>query len=391
MHLLRRGTRPLPALLLALLATAPAARAQQSTHLTAADVARAEASAHYILPPEPIAEMFARDPNWATLDAPSPGGRYFLIPSATLLSTLELMSRPTYRLAELEIRPATDRLWHLDTFGINGLRIYDLQSRRYRTVELPPHTFLSDLVWSPDGARVAFLAHLPEGTEAWTAEAATGRASRFSDARVLATLGTSAKVNISQSVDLRPPRMLQWTPEGTLLTLVVPADRGPEPRADPLPAGPSVRLTRPKATSTRTYHNLLHDEHDSDLFEYYTRAQLVELAPGRAPRPLGEPRMYESIALSADGRNVLATYIERPFSFITSYRGFPSRTVVMDRNGVTLATLESRKLHEGGSWRGDGGTLHGLAWRPDGAGLSYIAPDSAGDDRVMLLAAPFDT
>ena len=56
---------------------------------------------------------------------PAPGGRHFLVPRATQLSSLALMSRPTYRLAELELRPATDRLWHLDTHGIRALQIYD--------------------------------------------------------------------------------------------------------------------------------------------------------------------------------------------------------------------------------------------------------------------------
>ena len=403
----RRGFA-IPVLLLALFAAAPLAApvvAQQAGNAPARGagtlaasnaaelVAREEAETRYIQPPAPIAEFFRRDPSFATLDTPSPDGRYFLVPSATQLSTLELMSRPTYRLAELEIRPATDRLWHLDTYGINALRIYDLEARRFREVKLPPKSFLSDMAWSSDGKRVAFLAHLPGGTEVWTADAATGSAKRFSDARVLATLGTEAQVNISPEVDMRPSRMLQWTSEGTLLTLMVPRNRGAEPARDRVPDGPMVRLTRPEATSTRTFSNLLRDSHDADLFEYYTRAQLVELAAGKAPRAIGEPRMYESISLSPDGRNILATYIERPFSFITSYRGFPHRTVVLDRGGKLLATIESQELREGGG-RPDVGrdrSPREISWRPDGAGLSYLQRDSAGTDHIMLLAAPFDT
>ncbi len=349
----------------------------------------AEANARYTEPPAPIADYFTRDPSFAVLDMPTADGRYFLVPRATQLSTLELMSRPTYRLAELEVRPATDRLWHLDTYGINDLRIYDLTGRRFREVRLPAGTFVSDPVWSPDGGRVAFLAHLPTGTEVWTAESATGRASRWSEARILATLGTSAHVNISPEVSVRTSRMLQWTPEGTLLTLMVPADRGPEPVRGPVPDGPTVRFTRPEATSSRTFPNLLRDSHDAALFEHYTRSQLVELAPGREPRALGAPRIYESIALSADGRHVLATFLERPFSFITSYRGFPTKTVVLDREGDRVAVVEAQALREGGGF-GDNGGLRDLAWRPDGAGLSFVKKD-AGDDQLMLLTPPFDT
>ncbi|HEX5580198.1 MAG TPA: prolyl oligopeptidase family serine peptidase [Gemmatimonadaceae bacterium] len=379
-----------------LLALAPASAAAQpaaerAPKVDAERVALEEANARYVQPPAPIADFFSRDPNFATLNAPSPDGRYFMVPRATQLSTLELMSRPTYRLAELEVRPATDRLWHLDTYGVNGLRIYDMEGRRFRDVQLPAGTFVSDMTWSPDGARLAFLAHLPQGTEVWTADAATGRASRFSDARVLATLGTAAQVEITQEVDLRPSRMLQWTPEGTILTLAVPAGRGAEPAESRVPAGPVVRLTRPEPTPSRTFPNLLRDEHDASLFEHFTRAQLVELAEGRAPRPLGEPRMYESISLSADGRHVLARFVERPFSYITSWRGFPGRTVVLARDGSTVATLETRALREGGGRPGGAGGLRALAWRPDGAGLTYLRRAPKGGDQVMLLAAPFDT
>jgi dipeptidyl aminopeptidase/acylaminoacyl peptidase len=386
----RPGIRSLAALWLAL-AAAPVA-AQQSAPATAEQIARTEMDARYVQPPAPIADFFKRDANFAVLDTPSPDGHYFVVPRATQLSTLDLMSRPTYRLAELEIRPATDRLWHLDTYGINGLRIYDMEARRFRDVTLPAGTFVSDMVWAPDGKRVAFLAHLPKGTEVWTADAATGRASRVSDARVLATIGTSAQVDIAPGVEMRPSRMLQWTPEGTLLTLMVPKDRGPEPADDPIPQGPKVRMTRPEPTSTRTFSNLLRDQHDAALFEHYTRSQLVELAPGRAPRALGEPRMYESIQLSADGKHVLASFYERPFSFITSYRGFPGRTVVLDRTGALVSTLEVRPLREGGGGRfGGGAGLRNLAWRPDGAGLSYLKRAGSAGDQVMLLAAPFDT
>ena len=387
----RRGVaRTTRALTLALLTALPAAAQQGDAPATNPDADR------YTLPPEAVQELFATDKNYATLDYPSPDGDHFLVAKTNELSTLELMSKETYRLAELELRPRTDRLWHLDTYGVYDFRFYSLEGRRFTEVDLPEGSFASDFTWSPDGSQVAFLAHLTGGTEVWTAEAATGRARRLSDARVLATIGTSANGQGS-----RPSTMLQWTPEGTVITLLVPPGRGAEPARDPVPSGPFVRRTRPEPTSAPTYRFLLRDEHDEDLFEFYTRSQLAELAPGRRPVLIGEPRMYESIALSPDGRYVLATHIDRPFSFITSYRGFPRKTVVLDRGGTVLATLASTPLREGRGGNGANGSSdpRAFAWRPDGSGLSYLqraerdedAPDDAPrPDRVMLLAAPFD-
>ncbi|CAN5640490.1 S9 family peptidase [soil metagenome] len=382
-------------LLLAFIATsatlpaAAPATAQQPDRTRSEDYARAELEIGYVEPPAPIGEMLRRDPNFATLDWPSPDGRYFMVPHGTQLSTLELMSRPTYRLAELEIRPATDRLWHLDTYGIDGLRIYDLEARRFRTVELPANTFISDMMWSPDGRRIAFLAHLPTGTEVWTADAATGRAQRFSNTRVLATLGTSSAIGITVNISTSPSRMLQWTPDGSLITLAVPAGRGPEPTRDPVPDGPMFRQTRSQAAPGRTLPNLLRDSHDARLFEHYTRAQLVELTPDGRARAIGQPRMYRSVSVSPDGQHILADYIDGQLSLITSYSGFPGRTVIIDRAGTELFAVADRPLREGGV--GDGGSsLSGADWLPDGSGLTYLR--RAGDaHQIMRVAAPFDT
>lgn len=350
----------------------------------------------YVLPPAEVRRILETDKNYAALEYMSPDGTHVLVPVVNELSTLELMSKPTYRLAELELRPATDRLWHLDTYGIYDLRFYSLAEHDFVDVDIPVGTFVSDLTWSPEGDRMAFLMHLPEGTEVWTAEASTGRIERVSDARVMATLATSAGGQGS-----RPSSMLQWTPEGTLLTLLVPTDRGAEPARDPVPDGPIVRRTRGEPVRNPTYPNLLEDEHDARLFEFYTTSQLAELTPGDAPRPMGEPRMYESISVSPDGGHLIATFRERPFSYITSYRGFPSRTVLLDRAGTEVAELETSPLREGrdgGGGGGDGDDPRAFQWRPDGSGLAFLQRAPGGDgepeeprpDRAMLARAPFD-
>ncbi|MFW6010743.1 MAG: hypothetical protein ACOC9H_02375, partial [Gemmatimonadota bacterium] len=250
----------------------------------------------YTLPPTRVQDFFERDTNFAILDQVSPDGNHFLVPLATELSTLERMAEPTLRLAGLELRPDTDRQWHLDTWGIYGFRIYALADRAFREVTLPDEAFASDFMWSPDGDRLAFLAHLRDRTELWTAEAATGRTRPVSDLHLMTTLGTSSRGQGS-----RPSEMLQWTPEGTLLTLATPPERDAEPTPPSVPPSPGIRRTRDEAVSTRTLPFLLEDEHDEDLLEHYTTSRIVELSEGSEPRFIGEPAMYRSISLSPDG------------------------------------------------------------------------------------------
>lgn len=67
-----------------------------------------------------------------------------------------------------------------------------------------------------------------------------------------------------------------------------------------MPLGPKVQdNTSGKRSQNRTYTDLLKDEHDYDLFEYYGTAELLTLdvrlgKDGKEQQPvvLGPPRMY---------------------------------------------------------------------------------------------------
>ncbi|MYJ08721.1 MAG: hypothetical protein F4086_00185, partial [Gemmatimonadetes bacterium] len=147
-----------------------------------------------------------------------------MIPLSTELSTLEEVGEETLRLGMLEIRPRTDRPWHLDLYGLYGLRFYSLSTRSQTDVDLPEGVYISDLMWSPDGSQLAFLAHLDDATQVWIASPGDGSVRPAGDTHVITTIGTSSR---GQGAD--PSRMLQWTPSGSLITLAAPADRGPPP------------------------------------------------------------------------------------------------------------------------------------------------------------------
>jgi dipeptidyl aminopeptidase/acylaminoacyl peptidase len=359
----------------------------------------------YILPPESVQELFSRDKNYVTLDALSPDGKHFLVTRSTELSTLEKMSFETYRLAELEFRPKTNRHWYLDTFGMNGLRVYSFEQRQLKDIPIPADTIVSDMMWSPDGGKVAFLAHRPEGTRVWTADVATGKTSPLGDAFVMATLtGRRGRGTPATSGS----RMLQWTPKGTVITLLVPSDRGPEPERG-VPKSPIIRRTREKPSPTRTQPFLLKDEHDMALFRYYTTAQMAELAPGKAPRKIGEPAVYMGFSSSPDGQYILAEKLVEPFSFIVGYSSFPNRLDVMDLDGKVVSNIREIPLQENQTRRSSQVLQdfpREVVWHPSGATLGFLwkeekKRDEEGEesedeertprrDRIMSLAPPFD-
>jgi dipeptidyl aminopeptidase/acylaminoacyl peptidase len=353
----------------------------------------------YVLPPESVQELFRRDKNIATLDRLGPDGDHFLIPQFQELTDLKLMSQRTLRLAMLELVPAVNREWRLATYGNTGLQLYSLKERRTYAVTLPAASFASDMRWSPDGAQLAFIAHLPTASQVWVADVRTGAARAVSEAPVMATL-VARPGGGGEAPETAGGRMLQWLPDGSLLTALVPSDRGPEPVESAVPSAPIIRRSRDRETPTSTQPFLLRTAHDERLFKYYTTAQLAILTPGRAPRLVGRPAMYLDYWLSPDGQHILRETLDDPLSYLVGFSAFGRRLDVIDLNGAVLAELRRRPLQEAQS-RGTDAAADNLprdvAWRPDGKGLSALwrepaaaDGDGARKDRVMLFAPPFD-
>ncbi len=363
----------------------------------------------YLKPSELVQDFMNRDGNTDTLNNMSPDGIHFMIPVSDYFSSLKLMTQRTLRLGMLEICPDVNRSWRSSTYGNIGIRIYSLEQKKSWMIQVPDNAFVSDMVWSPDGKKIAFLAHLPQGTQVWTANAKSGKAQAFNKSFVMATLTGGGGFGRGT----RPPsQMLQWTSSSSIITVLVPPGRGPEPKDNPVPSTPLIRHTRKKPASTSTYPFLLRTKHDKNLLEYYTTSQLAELTQGKKPRLIGEPAMYTSVSLSPDGQYILTEKMTRPFSFIVSYSSFPREQQVLDMTGQILSTLRKNPLREGssGGRRGGGNAdlPRDIFWRPDGKGLSLLQqeprPEEKKDeeeeadeeereprtDRLMLLTPPFD-
>ncbi len=365
----------------------------------------------YLLPPDAVQDILNRDSHFDILSNLSPDKNHVMIPVRADFSSLELMTRKTYRLGMLELCPDVNREWRLSTYGIKGLKIFSIAKKKSWAVQLPEDILISDMVWSPDGEKIAFLAHLRSGTQVWIADAESGKVEVLNETFVMATL--TGRSRYQRDAIASPSQMLQWTPKGSVITLLVSADRGPEPEKNPIPDSPIIRHTREKATSTPTFPFLLRTSYDKELFRYYTTAQLAELEPGKPPRAIGEPAMYMNISLSPDGRYILAERLTEPFSHIVSYINFPRDLLVMDMSGKILSSIRKIPLQEAAVRRDRRDPLDDLprdvVWRPDGKGLSFLwrvpepekdknkdeKEEKKGDnelerkDRLILLSPPF--
>lgn len=150
-----------------------------------------------------------------------------------------------------------------------------------------------------------------------------------------------------------------WSGPRAMICRLLPATRGTPPVRT---LGPVVVEHFGSPSPTRTYANLLYDDYDDALFEYYFSAELgrvdIDGRWQRSPNTLGLIKSFEP---SPKGEFAIIARLQRPFARLVPAAGFPS--------SVELWNLErDERLY---------------ASRPSGFGLEY---DKDVDDAPRRIA-----
>ncbi|HEY0969510.1 MAG TPA: hypothetical protein VGE02_00895, partial [Gemmatimonadales bacterium] len=340
----------------------------------------------YGTPPAAIARLVdaPRHLN-VTLDDPSPDRSRFLAMRSDGLPPATAFARPWYNLGGVQIDRQANRARSMTLRNSARIELLDWKTGRTTTIEAPSGARVTDASWSPTGREVAFLAHYPDATHIYVADAATGRSRRLTKTPVLATMVTA----------------LGWTADGkTIATVLLRDGHGAEPARPAVAPGPNVRLHFSGTERNRTYASLLETPHEMALLEHFITGQLalVDVASGRV-RKVGSPAMFRSVDVSPDGTLLRVTTIQKPFSYTVPVSSFGTLEELWDVNGRVVAEVARRPLREGqgdGPGGGDGDTpadtgRRNLSWSPDGKGLVYLqlapAPARTGRDSAATDSA----
>jgi dipeptidyl aminopeptidase/acylaminoacyl peptidase len=344
----RRAAAGLGLVVLAALLNAAELSAQQAAPTVQAPAPRAAGSATgkaeagqlailgkeaFLTPPKEIADavLSARGEN-VLLSNLSPDGRKFLIARRDALPPIERLGCPCVHLAEMAFDPVACRARDLWVNSVESFELfYPLESRTV-TVKAPRGARLSSPAWSPDGARLAFLALFADATHLFVADCESGGCRKVSRTPVLATLVST----------------IQWSRDGKQIQTVLLPDEGKRPVPKLGVANePKVRVAREGKDPSRTYRYLLETPFQMQLLEHLLTGQLavIDVESG-AVNTVGAPAMIRSVSMAPGEDQFRVATVKKPFSYYAPFQRFGSMESVWDRSGSSLCTLSDRNLRE---------------------------------------------
>jgi len=336
----------------------------------------------YQVPPKVIADLIDAPPVPAvSIHSVSRKTLFFHRPN---LPSIDEVAVDELRLAGVRINPRTNggsRVLFFDKFFIQQ------DGKQLKVRGIPPRAKIQNVAWSPDGERIAFTITRARGIELWIAEGEIFTARKLTGTIINDTLGSP----------------FCWLSDSeTLLCNTVPDDRGKAPLAPRVPQGPVIQENIAKKTAHRTYQDVLKNEHDAALFEYYTSSQLlrINIAIGRS-RKLGKPAIIAAVSPSPDGQYIHVTQIQRPFSYVVPYSRFAKRIELWNRDGKRIKTVAEVSIADDIPQGFDAVRTgpRDFCWRNDRpASLYWIEAQDGGDtrrevkirDQAFYLDAPFD-
>lgn len=296
--------------------------------------------------------------------------------------TIEEAAQPIVGLAGLRVNPSNST--SIGGASYAGIQMQDLKTNTVHDISgLPTNPRISNLQFNAEETKLAFLNAAVDGVSVWVIDVATYQAQRVGDFLVNDIMGAS----------------MFWKDNTALYVLRIP-ERNAAPAADSTPTGPVVQENLGKTAPSRTYQNLLRNESDIRLFDYYLSAQLAEVQLDGSVKDLAAPAIYRNVSKSPDGKYLMATTVQKPYSYLVSVGSFPYQVDILDQSGALVKALYTAPLAESVALGFDS-TVPGyrsFAWRADQPATIYWANalDEGNSrtevpfrDEILQLEAPF--
>lgn len=295
------------------------------------------------------------------------------------------MAQPFLKLGGIRVNPTLNSKQRITEY--TDITIHWLFENNTAAIRLPSGVRPSAVPsWSPDGKKIAFSVDVADGVELWIANTKTGDAKRIENIRLNEVLMSA----------------YSWMEDSEhLMVRAIPHGRGPAPVAPSVPTGPVIEETSGKLSKLMTFQDLLRNEFDEKLFEYYGKSQLIKVNASTGQQTLfGTPALYTGVNWSPDENYVLVSFVRKPFSYRVPYSSFSRKTEVWDATGKVVHTVTDLPVTDEIPTQGVVTGPRSVGWQTlQPAKLIWVEALDGGDpkkvvphrDRLMTLNAPFNT
>ncbi|KAK7396967.1 hypothetical protein VNO78_18131 [Psophocarpus tetragonolobus] len=339
----------------------------------------------YCIPPSVISDIVDAPPVPALSFSPLRDKIIFLKRRA--LPPLAEIARPEEKLAGIRIDGKCNtrsRMSFYTGIGIHEILPDGTLGPETEVCGFPVGAKINFVSWSPDGCHLSFSIRVNEEDSdsskltVWIADVKTGIATQ---------LFQSPNVHLNAVFD-----NYVWVNNSSLLVCTIPSSRGPPPKKPLVPGGPKIQSNEEKnIVQVRTFQDLLKDEYDEDLFDYYATSQLVLASLDGTTKEIGPPAVYTSMDPSPDQKYILISSIHRPYSFIVPCGRFPKKVELWSADGKLIRELCDLPLAEDIpiAFNSVRKGMRSINWRPDKLSILYWVETQDGGD-AKVEASPRD-
>lgn len=301
--------------------------------------------------------------------------------------TLDDLNQEEMHLGGLRINPRTSISSTISFYTI--IKVKSLLTQTETEVKnMPESARITYLTWSPDEKKIAFINNTNQGNELWYIDLDNAQAHQLTDATLNANIGNP----------------VTWFKDSQQLLIKTQRHRYEDliDKSHAIPNGPIVSESEGGVESqNRTYQDLLKDKTDEENFEKLITTDLYRIDLNGNKSLFKSADMFVSESFSPDGKYLMITTLEKPFSYIVPFHRFPMKTIVYTANGNRVKVVNELPLNEimpKGFMSVRQGKRN-LRWRSDKpASLFYVQALDEGDqanevefrDELFSWDAPFN-
>ncbi|WP_103068470.1 alpha/beta hydrolase family protein [Aquimarina sediminis] len=299
--------------------------------------------------------------------------------------TIAELSEKEMRLAGLRINPKTNISSRANYFKNIKLKRTG-EEKISQVIGLPDNPRITNIKWSPDQSKLAFTNTTSKGVELWVLTLENRTAKKITKDNLNANLGAPYRWFRDNSALL-----VKFAPSNKQLLINT---------LEAIPTGPTITISEGTKAQNRTYQDLLKNPNDEHNFEQLAISEIKKVSLNGTIENWAPLAMYKDISFSPDGKYILVTEIQKPFSYIVPYRRFPMETKLYTDTGKIIKTINKVPLTEvlPKGFMSTRTGKRGLSWRKDQPStLVWAEALDKGDpkvkvafrDEIFQLEAPF--